>query len=82
MTIQLHWSQLIKSSSGHKVILDNGSQKCQTKISVMCPLIRKTRHRGAILEEWGRQPMVREAALQQENEEDMHAEVSYLFFVC
>ena len=37
---------------------------------------------GATLEEWGRQPMVREAALQQENEEDMHAEVSYLFFVC
>ena len=37
---------------------------------------------GAILEEWGRQPMViREAALQQENEEDMHAEVSYLFFM-
>ena len=34
---------------------------------------------GAILEEWGRQPMVREAALQQENEEDMHAEVSYSF---
>ena len=35
---------------------------------------------GAILEEWGRQPMVREAALQQENEEDMYAEVSASFF--
>ena len=35
---------------------------------------------GAILEEWGRQPIAREAALQQENEEDMHAEVSHLFF--
>ena len=36
----------------------------------------------AILEEWARQPMVREAALQQENEEDMHPEVSYVFFMC
>ena len=34
-----------------------------------------------ILEKWGSQPMVREAALQQEmNEEDMHAEVCCIFY--